>query len=49
MIHTQQGESTSILPSSGAENVEPNATNLKHTFTLDIGGISTNQEYAVTY
>ena len=35
--------------SSGAANVDPNASNLKHTLTLDIGGLSTNQEYVVTY
>ena len=38
-----------VTDSSGAENVDPNATNLKHTLTLDIGGVSTNQEYVVTY
>src|SRR6266516_1119382 len=38
-----------VTDSSGADNVDPNATNLKHTLTLDIGGLSTNQEYVVTY
>jgi hypothetical protein len=38
-----------VTDSSGAENVDPNANNLKHTLTLDIGGASTNQEYVVTY
>ena len=38
-----------VTDSSGAENVDPNASNLKHTLTLDIGGLSTNQEYVVTY
>jgi hypothetical protein len=38
-----------VTDSSGAENVDPNANNLKHTLTLDIGGDSTNQEYVVTY
>ena len=38
-----------VTDSSGAENLDPNATNLKHTLTLDIGGFSTNQEYVVTY
>jgi len=35
--------------SSGAVNLDPNATNLKHTLTLDIGGIDSNQEYVVMY
>jgi hypothetical protein len=35
--------------SSGAVNLDPNATNLKYTLTLDIGGIDSNQEYVVTY
>lgn len=35
--------------SSGTENIDPNATNLKHTLTLDIGGALANQEYVVTY
>ena len=38
-----------VTDSSGAENVDPNANNLKHTLTLDIGGADTNQEYVVTY
>ncbi len=38
-----------VTDSSGAENVDPNASNLKHTLTLDIGGVSMNQEYVVTY
>ena len=38
-----------VTDSSGAENVDPNATDLKHTLTLDIGGLSTNQEYVVMY
>ena len=35
--------------SSGAVNLDPHATNLMHTLTLDIGGIDSNQEYVVTY
>ena len=35
--------------SSGNENTDPNATNLKYTLTLDIGGALTGQEYTVTY
>lgn len=38
-----------VTDSSGAVNLDPNATNLKHTLTLGIGGLSTNQEYVVTY
>ena len=38
-----------VTDSSGAENVDPNATDLKHTLTLDIGGIDSNREYVVTY
>jgi len=38
-----------VTDSSGAVNLDPNATNLKHTLTLDIGGFSANQEYIVTY
>jgi hypothetical protein len=38
-----------VTDSSGAANVDPNATDLKHTLTLDIGGIDSNQEYVVTY
>lgn len=38
-----------VTDSSGAANVDPNASNLKHTLTLDIGGLGTNQEYVVTY
>lgn len=35
---------------SGSPNVDPNATDLKYTLTLDIGGILTSQqEYEVSY
>ena len=37
------------IDSRGASNVDPNASNLKYTLTLDIGGALTNQEYVVTY
>jgi hypothetical protein len=37
------------IDSSGEENIDPNATNLKHVLTLDIGGAFANQEYVVTY
>ncbi len=38
-----------VTDASGAENVDPNATNLTYTLTLDIGGLSTGHEYVVTY
>ena len=38
-----------VTDSSGQVNIDPNATNLKHTLTLDIGGDLSNQEYIVTY
>ena len=39
-----------VADSSGAANIDPNATNLKYTLTLDIGGVLTSQqEYVVTY
>jgi hypothetical protein len=38
-----------VTDSSGAVNLDPNASNLKHTLTLDIGGIDSNQEYVITY
>ncbi len=38
-----------VTDASGAGNVDPNATNLTYTLTLDIGGFSTGHEYVVTY
>jgi hypothetical protein len=38
-----------VTDASGATNVDPNATNLMYTLTLDIGGFSTGKEYVVTY
>jgi hypothetical protein len=38
-----------VTDAGGAENVDPNATNLTYTLTLDIGGLSTGHEYVVTY
>lgn len=35
--------------SSGSPNVDPNASNLTYTLTLDVGGDFTGQEYVVTY
>jgi hypothetical protein len=38
-----------VTDSSGAANVNPNANNLKHALTLDVGGALSNQEYVVKY
>jgi hypothetical protein len=38
-----------VTDSSGAVNLDPNATNLTHALTLDVGGIDANQEYVITY
>ncbi|HEX6557094.1 MAG TPA: hypothetical protein VF026_30305 [Ktedonobacteraceae bacterium] len=38
-----------VTDSSGQPNLDPNATNLKYTLTLDTGDVSTGQEYVVTY
>lgn len=38
-----------VVDSSGATNVDPNASNLTYTLTLDVGGFGTGQEYIVTY
>jgi len=39
-----------VTDASGASNLDPNATNLTYTLTLDIGGFFTNaKEYVVTY
>jgi hypothetical protein len=39
-----------VTGSTGAANLDPNATNLKYTLTLDLGGVLTSQqEYVVTY
>jgi len=38
-----------VTDASGSENVDPNATNLTYTLTLDIGGDFSNHEYVVTY
>ncbi|HEY4033466.1 MAG TPA: hypothetical protein VGL94_05825 [Ktedonobacteraceae bacterium] len=41
--------SVNVTDSSGASNIDPNASNLKHQLTLDTGPIDTSQEYVVTY
>jgi hypothetical protein len=41
--------SLDVTDSSGATNLDPNATNLKYTLTLDIGDVATGQEYVITY
>ena len=39
-----------VTDASGAENVDPNASNLTYTLTLDIGGdLTVAKEYVVTY
>ncbi|HVB23430.1 MAG TPA: hypothetical protein VNG51_15935 [Ktedonobacteraceae bacterium] len=38
-----------VTDSSGSPNVDPNASNLKYTLTLDVGDSLTGQEYVVTY
>lgn len=38
-----------VTDSSGASNTDPNASNLKYTLTLDVGDLTTGQEYVVTY
>jgi len=38
-----------VTDASGADNLDPNASNLKHTLTLDTGGFDANQESVVTY
>ena len=48
-IYTAGRINFDVTDSSGASNVDPNASNLKYTLTLDIGGDLTGQEYVVTY
>ena len=38
-----------VTDSSGQANLDPNATNLTDTLTLDVGGIDAGQEYTITY
>lgn len=38
-----------VTDSSGANNIDPNASNLKHKLTLDVGSFDAHQEYVVTY
>ncbi len=48
-VYTAGRINLDVTDSSGNSNVDPNATNLKHTLTLDIGEIATGQEYTATY
>jgi hypothetical protein len=48
-IYTAGRINFDVTDSSGAVNLDPNASNLKHTLTLDIGGALSNKEYVVTY
>jgi hypothetical protein len=41
--------SLDVTDSSGAPNVDPNATNLTYTLTLDVGDVYTGKEYVVKY
>jgi hypothetical protein len=38
-----------VYDASGTVNSDPNATNLKYTVTLDVGGFDNSQEYVITY
>lgn len=49
-VYTAGRISFDVTDSSGAGNLDPNATNLKYTLTLDIGGdLSNPQQYTITY
>jgi hypothetical protein len=48
-VYTAGRINFNVTDSSGAANVDPNASNLKYTLTLDVGGLGTGQEYVVTY
>src|SRR5947207_2553749 len=38
-----------VTDTNGSVNIDPNASNLKHKLTLDVGPFDTHQEYVVTY
>src|SRR5207302_11046711 len=38
-----------VTNASGNVNIDPNASNLKHKLTLDVGSFDAHQEYVVTY
>lgn len=49
-VYTAGRINLDVTDSSGQANVDPNATHLTYTLTLDIGGaLSGQQEYTVTY
>ncbi|WIG60496.1 MAG: hypothetical protein OJF49_003244 [Ktedonobacterales bacterium] len=49
-VYTAGRINLDVNDSNGQGNIDPNATNLTYTLTLDIGGAMTNQqEYIVTY
>ncbi len=48
-VYTARRILVDVTDSSGANNVDPNASNLKHQLTLDIGPVGTNQEFVITY
>lgn len=40
---------TDVTTADGSTNFDPNGTGLKHRLTLDVGDLTTGQEYTVTY
>lgn len=38
-----------VTDSTGQVNTDPNASNLSHKLTLDVGGLGEGQEYIITY
>ena len=38
-----------VTNASGDVNIDPNASNLKHKLTLNVGSFDSNQQYVVTY
>jgi len=48
-VYTAGRVNFDVYDSSGQYNLDPNATNLTYTLTLDVGGFSTGQEYVITY
>jgi hypothetical protein len=48
-VYTAGSISLDVMDSSGQANIDPNATNLTYSVTLDIGSDLSHQEYTVTY
>ena len=38
-----------VTDANGQGNIDPNATNLTYTLTLDVGGLGSGQDYSVSY